>query len=95
MAHSDEVAAKRDSARRARRLASQFADPADRARTLAFAEQLEAEAEALEQGLSPPPSPRVTHVQQQPQQQEADEPGDGMGDGMGGGEATRTGDEKE
>ena len=95
MANPDEAAAKRDSARRARRLASQFADPADRARTLSFAEQLEAEAEALEQGLSPPPSPRVTHVQQQPQQQEADEPGDGMGDGMGGGEAPRTGDKKE
>lgn len=51
MANSnDEASAKRDGARRARRLAGQLPDDADRARLLAFADELEAAAEALERG---------------------------------------------
>lgn len=48
MATPDEASAKRNSARRARRLAGQLHDDADRARLLAFADELEAAAEALE-----------------------------------------------
>jgi hypothetical protein len=69
MSSSDEVASKRDSAQRARRLALQLMNEMDRARILAFADQLEAEADALEGGHPQPPPPQVTHVQQQPQQQ--------------------------
>jgi hypothetical protein len=69
MSSSDEVATKRDSAQRARRLALQLTSATDRARILAFADQLEAEADALEGGRPQPPPPRVTHVQQQPQQE--------------------------
>jgi hypothetical protein len=69
MSTSDEAATKRDSARRARRLALQLTNETDRSRLLTCADQLDAEAQALEEGRPPPPPPQVTHVQQQPQQQ--------------------------
>lgn len=44
-----EITEKRDAARRARRLACYFPDQADGARALAYASELEAQADALEQ----------------------------------------------
>lgn len=74
---SGESAAKRDSARRARRLALQLMNETDRSRLLAYADQLDAEALALDQGQPPPTPPPVTFVQQQPQQQATSEGSDG------------------
>lgn len=76
MPTSDEAATKRDSAQRARRLALQLTDPMDRSRLLAFADQLDVEAAALEEGRPLPPPPQVTHVQQQPQQQATNDDSD-------------------
>ena len=62
-----EIKAKRDAAARARRLMYELAQPDDRARLLKFIDELEAQADALERRLSPPP-PQVTQIQMQVQQ---------------------------
>jgi hypothetical protein len=46
-----EMTAKKDAARRARRLAWFFPDPADRDRALAYAAELDEQADALERRL--------------------------------------------
>lgn len=69
---------KRDMARRARRLALTQANDDDRARLIAFAEECEAEAIALES--VPPAAPSdaaVTQIQQQLQQQHSGPPQEG------------------
>ncbi|MBS0526937.1 MAG: hypothetical protein JSS04_25135 [Proteobacteria bacterium] len=52
MSNPDSIKAKREASEQARRLAEQLFLPEDRARALAFAEELEAEARALEQAAS-------------------------------------------
>ena len=61
----------REAAARARRLSSQLSLREDRDRVLAFAEELDAQADALERSLAAAPTPPVarTQVQMQVQQQ--------------------------
>ena len=60
--------AKREAAARARRLALQLTSEADRMRALAFAAELDAEADAMERAIVPSAAPRVTQIQMQVQQ---------------------------
>src|SRR5687768_4342153 len=63
------IRAKRDSAARARRLATAIYNHEDvRQRLLEFAAALEAEADAADGLLQNPPSPQVTQIQMQVQQ---------------------------
>lgn len=61
-----DIAAKRESARRARRLAWQLTAREDQERLLAFAAKLEAEADELEEAARPKKA--VTQMQMQVQQ---------------------------
>jgi len=64
-----QIKAKREAAVRARSLSTQLTSPADRDRLLAFAAELDAQADALEDRQSPPPAQRVTQIQMQVQQE--------------------------
>jgi hypothetical protein len=66
-----QIAAKRAAAMRARRLSCEFERPADRSRILAFAAELDAQADGLERGLTPAPA---TQTQMQMQQAGGSEP---------------------
>jgi hypothetical protein len=70
--------AKKEMAKRARRLALTQVNDGDRQQLLQWAKELEAEAEALEPGANRvlPGAEAVTRPQQQVQQQQAQEPGD-------------------
>ena len=68
MDNRGEIAAKRDAAARARRLLSGVFDPVTRSRMVAFADALEAEANALERSGQAPAAPRATQTQMQVQQ---------------------------
>jgi hypothetical protein len=61
-----QIAAKREAAARARRLSGELAATQDRARLLAFADELDAQADALERASRP--VPQVTQTQMQMQQ---------------------------
>jgi hypothetical protein len=61
-----QIAAKREAAARARRLSGEFAAAEDRARMLAFADELDAQADALERTSLA--VPQVTQTQMQMQQ---------------------------
>ena len=63
-----EIKAKREAAARARRLLSGVFDEEMRKRMMAFAADLEAEANALERSIRTPPAARVTQMQMQVQQ---------------------------
>lgn len=64
-----QIKAKREAAAKARRLSTQLTQLDDRARLLAFAADLDAQADALERGQAPvPPGPQVTQMQMQVQQ---------------------------
>jgi alkanesulfonate monooxygenase SsuD/methylene tetrahydromethanopterin reductase-like flavin-dependent oxidoreductase (luciferase family) len=65
-----QIKAKREAAARARRLAAHMTAAQDRERALAFARDLDAEADALERGLAlkSPPGANVTQMQMQVQQ---------------------------
>ncbi len=70
MATPAEIEAKRDAAARARRIARWLSNRQDVARLLAFAEELEAEAAAVEARLSAAHSaPARTEIQMQQQAQ--------------------------
>lgn len=62
-----QIKAKREAAARARRLLSGVSDEVSRSRMMAFADALEAEADALERAMAAP-KPQVTQVQMQMQQ---------------------------
>jgi hypothetical protein len=69
-----QIKAKREAAARARRLAQQLTSEPDRTRALEFADELDAEADALAEGLAKaperavPPAAQVTQIQMQVQQ---------------------------
>ena len=63
-----QIKAKREAAAKARRLSTQLVTEADRNRLLAFAADLDAQADALERALAVPPAPQVTQMQMQVQQ---------------------------
>lgn len=65
-----QIKAKREAAARARRLATHMTAAEDRERALAFARDLEAEADALARGqaATAPPRGNVTQIQMQVQQ---------------------------
>ena len=67
MDEQGQVKAKREAAARARRLAVELTMPADRDRVLAFAADLEAQADALRRAPIAPGQP-VTQTQMQMQQ---------------------------
>jgi hypothetical protein len=74
--HNKLAQEKRDTARRARRLARALVTEADRARLTRFAEELDAEADALERApvaisVPPVPAPNQQVQQQQVQQQQS------------------------
>ena len=71
MGTSDPIRAKRDAAARARRIALSLSSEDDVARILAFAQELEAQADAMEAALAAEPPP-VTRTEMQMQQQQAD-----------------------
>jgi hypothetical protein len=60
------IRTKRDGADRARRLAAMATSADERARMLAFADELDAQADALEGVVQGPPPSTVTRVQVQP-----------------------------
>lgn len=68
----EQIRMKREAADRARRLAAQFWSAEDRDRALAFAEEVDAQADELERAFSddgePQPAPKVVQVQVQVQQ---------------------------
>jgi hypothetical protein len=69
MSDPGQIKAKREAAARARRLALQLTSEDDRTRALGFADELDAEADALERTTAPVASgPRVTQIQMQVQQ---------------------------
>ena len=70
-AGQERIRAKRDAAARARRMARELAEPDDRQRLLAIADELDAEADALERAPPDPPPPQVTQAQVQVQNQQA------------------------
>jgi hypothetical protein len=64
-----QIKAKREAAAKARRLSAQLTAAEDRHRVLAFAAELEAQADALRRGLSASAAPpAVTQMQMQVQQ---------------------------
>ncbi len=68
MDFSGQIMAKRAAAARARRLSGEFAREDDRRRVLAFAAELDAQADALERELAGQRPPQVTQTQVQMQQ---------------------------
>ena len=67
---SGQIRAKREAAARARRLSLEFLLEDDRLRVLAFAAELDSQADALETELAAAQAaPRVTHTQMQMQQE--------------------------
>ena len=62
------IRVKREGAKRARRLANFITAAEDKARMLAFADELEAQADALEAAAAEPPGPVVTQRQVTQQQ---------------------------
>ena len=61
-----EVEAKREAARRARRLARQFSREDDQRRAMAFAAELEKQADTLERAMRPQTTQMQMQVQQGP-----------------------------
>ncbi|MBY0323260.1 MAG: hypothetical protein K2X72_31365 [Reyranella sp.] len=74
----ERIRAKKEMAKRARRLALTQVNDGDRQQLLQLAKELEAEAEASEPGAGRalPGTEAVTRPQQQVQQQQAQEPGE-------------------
>jgi len=78
MSDQGQVRAKREAAARARRLAAHFSSDEDRAQALAFADDLDREANALESETPPAAvGPVRTQIQMQVQQGPPAKDGDG------------------